>query len=436
METQKSGAFSLQSLGIFISALAIICAVAVVIPGTKSNARIATNHAPIAEAAGAGAAAQVGAASRMAVPTPSAPFQSPSYGFESLELTAGGTVASSPNYVSSHTLVDIGGVATSPGYIGEFGIGEAAPYQSFAAHQIFGISPHQGPCSGGLPIRIAGVGFQDGGPATLLVKIGLAPEFTVATFTNTEILCTLPAGYAGDADVVVTTPCGSRTLVGGFKYVCANTPLALFSVSPSSSDVEGGTLITLSGLSLLAGSQVAVGGVPAYDHTHVSDEILTCRVPAHVHGTYDVSVTNGLGTATLSNAFTYTVLARVQVVTGGCNGINGTPQNYVAGSLPYATGASLTIVAANVRPDAFGYLVGGVEAAPYSIFGCVALVDPADVVLWPVTASSYGIAQLPVVVYANPGLAGITVMAQWAFVDESSPATFSMSNGLRIRFGF
>lgn len=431
----------MESLGIFISALAIICAVAVVIPGQTRKAVNATATPISADAAdvgaaGLGAVPQVGAAGGLAVTPPLSPFESLSYRFESLELTAGGTVASSPNFVSSHTLIDIGGVATSPGYIGEFGIGEAAPYQSFAAHQIFGISPHQGPCSGGLPIRIAGVGFQDGGPSSVLVKIGLAPEFTVTTFTNTEILCTLPAGYAGDADVVVTTPCGSRTLVGGFKYVCANTPLALFSVSPSSSDVDGGTLITLSGLSLLSGSLVSVGGVPAYDHTYVSDELLTCRVPAHVHGTYDISVSNGLGTALLSNAFTYSLLARVQVVTGGCSGLNGTPQNFVAGSLPYATGASLTIVAANVRPSAFGYLVGGIEAAPYSLFGCVALVDPTDVVLWPVTASVYGVAELPVVVYANPGLAGITVMAQWAFVDESSPATFSMSNGLRIRFGF
>ncbi len=363
--------------------------------------------------------------------------QSPAYRFESLDLTAGGTAASSPNYVSSHTLVDVGGTVNSASYAGEIGLGEATAITAFPAHQVFGITPHIGPCSGGTQVRIAGVGFQEGSPTSVLVKIGFAPEFTVSTFTNTEILCTLPAGYPGDADVVVTTPCGSRTLVGGFKYVCASGPLALFSVTPAMADIDGGTVVTLNGLSLTAGTLVMVGGSPAYDYTYVDNQTLTCRVPAHFMGTFDISVTNGLGTATLTNGFTYTVLARVQVVSGGCAGLNGTPQAFVAGSLPYATGATLSIVAASVRPNAFGYLIGGFEAAPYSMFGCVALIDAnADPILFPTTASAYGIAQIPVVVYANPGLAGISVMAQWAFLDENSPSTFAMSNGLRIRFGY
>jgi IPT/TIG domain len=366
----------------------------------------------------------------------SGPPAGTAYRFESVEVTTGGTAAASTNFVGSVSVVDTGDKLSSASYMSDCGIGETAVMDAVAGHQVFGVSPALGPCAGGGLIRILGMGFTDGNPPSITVKIGQAPEFQVTTFTNTEITCPLPAGYPGPNDIVVTTPCGSKTLPGGFEYACANGPLALFGVTPASSDVDGGALITVSGLSLMPGTLITFGGTPAYDYTFVDLQTIRCRAPAHPTGTFDVTATNSLGSVTLSNAFTYTLLARVQVVSGGCSGNYGSVQNLVGGSLPLVDGSQFSFVAANARPNAVGFFVAGVEVAPYPVLGCVGLVEPLSAFIVPMQASPYGTALFPVALPANPALAGFTFMSQWAFSDATGPAGFVLSNGIRARFGF
>lgn len=366
----------------------------------------------------------------------SGPPAGTAYRFESVETTTAGAATASPNYVGSMSIVDSGDRLSSASYNSDCGVGEIAVMDAIAGHQVFGISPAAGPCAGGVPVRILGVGFTDGNPSALTVKIGAAPEFQVTTFTNTEITCMLPAGYAGGTDVVVTTPCGSKTLPGGFSYSCATGPLALFGVTPSSSDVDGGALVTVTGLSLAPGTLITFGGAPAYDYTFVDLQTVRCRAPAHPTGTFDVTATNALGTVVLSNAFTYTLLARVQVVSGGCSGNYGALQNFVGGSLPLVDGSQFSFVAANARPNASGFFLAGNETPPYSIIGCVGLIDPLTAFIIPMQASPYGTAVFPVALPANPALAGFTFMSQWAFADATAPAGLLLSNGIRARFGF
>jgi histidinol dehydrogenase len=52
------------------------------------------------------------------------------------------------------------------------------------------------------------------------VTIGGVPATSVAVdVTGTVLTAVTPAGVAGNAEVVVTTPAGSVTVTGGFTYV-------------------------------------------------------------------------------------------------------------------------------------------------------------------------------------------------------------------------
>jgi IPT/TIG domain len=77
------------------------------------------------------------------------------------------------------------------------------------------ITPAAGPVVGGTPIVIIGTNLTG---AT--VTIGGVPATSVAVdVTGTVLTAVTPAGVAGNAEVVVTTPAGSVTVTGGFTYV-------------------------------------------------------------------------------------------------------------------------------------------------------------------------------------------------------------------------
>jgi formylglycine-generating enzyme required for sulfatase activity len=83
-------------------------------------------------------------------------------------------------------------------------------------------------------------------------------------------------------------------------------PPQLFSVSPPSGLAGGGTPITLSGLNMAGTTSVKVGGIPATNLQVVSATTVTAVTPAGTLGAQAVSVTKPTGTATLTDAFTYT----------------------------------------------------------------------------------------------------------------------------------
>lgn len=83
-----------------------------------------------------------------------------------------------------------------------------------AAPDLTAVSPTSGTAAGGTAVTLTGTGFTS--DATVAFD-GVAA--TAVTFTSaTELQATTPAGTAGPADVAVTTPGGTDTLVGGFSY--------------------------------------------------------------------------------------------------------------------------------------------------------------------------------------------------------------------------
>jgi len=83
-----------------------------------------------------------------------------------------------------------------------------------SAPTIVSVFPSIGPSAGGTSVTITGTNFAS--PAT--VTIGGAPATTIVVVSATSITAITPAGTLGDQNVVVTTPGGTVTKTGGFRY--------------------------------------------------------------------------------------------------------------------------------------------------------------------------------------------------------------------------
>jgi len=120
-----------------------------------------------------------------------------------------------------------------------------------AGLSISSVSPSFGSATGGTAITIVGRNFT----GATSVKIGgiAATSFVVASATS--ITAVSPIGSAGAKDVLVTTPAGTATLVGGFVLIAGSCPSPTWATVlewvPNAAVVTNATLraaITASGL--------------------------------------------------------------------------------------------------------------------------------------------------------------------------------------------
>jgi Concanavalin A-like lectin/glucanases superfamily/IPT/TIG domain len=98
-------------------------------------------------------------------------------------------------------------------------------YETVGPPVITAISPNYGPQTGGTSLTISGTGFDS---TTSVTVDGNAASITSNTSTLLQV--TTPASAtSGAKDVVVTTPAGSSTSIGGFIYgqVASNISLTL-----------------------------------------------------------------------------------------------------------------------------------------------------------------------------------------------------------------
>lgn len=77
----------------------------------------------------------------------------------------------------------------------------------------------------------------------------------------------------------------------------------LSSVSPDLGDTEAGAPLTLTGTNLTGATGVTIGGTACTSVTVVSATSVTCVAPAKAAGTYDVVLSKGAQTATLTNGY-------------------------------------------------------------------------------------------------------------------------------------
>ncbi|GGX78802.1 IPT/TIG domain-containing protein [Streptomyces anandii] len=201
--------------------------------------------------------------------------------------------AVTPAHAAGTTAVTV----TTPG-----GTSNPLSFTFVASPSVTGLTPLQGPVSGGTTVTVTGTGFTG---ATAVGFDGIpAASFTVDSAT--QITAVTPAHAAGAAAVTVTTPGGTSNSddpQARFFYVAVP---ALTALTPSSGPTTGGTTVTLNGNDLLGASAVRFGGTAASSFTVDSATQITAVTPAHAAGTAAVTVTTPGGT---SNSLAYAYVA-------------------------------------------------------------------------------------------------------------------------------
>ncbi|MDH6628971.1 hypothetical protein M2271_006806, partial [Streptomyces sp. LBL] len=127
------------------------------------------------------------------------------------------------------------------------------------APSLTGLTPAQGPVSGGTTVTLTGTGFTG---ATAVSFGGVAAtSFTVNSAT--QITAVTPPHTAGTAAVTVTAPGGTSNALT-FTYLGFPSVTGL---SPTQGPVSGGTTVTLTGTGFTGATAVSFGGVAATSFT-------------------------------------------------------------------------------------------------------------------------------------------------------------------------
>lgn len=171
----------------------------------------------------------------------------------------------------------------------------------FAAPNVTGLTPTQGPAGGGTQVTVTGSGMA----GASAVQFGPNPATGLNVLSNAQVTASSPAG-TGAVAVQVTNPAGTGApSVAQFTYLPQVT-----AVNPSTGFTAGGTPVEIIGLGLAGAVSVDFVGAgsvaPLAGGTDTSVFVLT---PAGLaSGTVHVRVTNPAGLtsqATPADQFTY-----------------------------------------------------------------------------------------------------------------------------------
>ncbi|WP_227767281.1 IPT/TIG domain-containing protein [Zhaonella formicivorans] len=170
--------------------------------------------------------------------------------------------------------------------------------------EIYQITPHEGPETGGTPVVITGEGFNP----DAAVYFGWEPARSVEVISPNEIRVVTPPNLPGLYDVTVSNLDDTSTAVkaGGFEYKTPKTSPKITGVYPNTGPKAGGTKIKITGQDFWPGAQVFIGPYQASEVQWEGSRTLTAITPAGDIGTYDVMVINtDASVALLKGGFTY-----------------------------------------------------------------------------------------------------------------------------------
>lgn len=193
--------------------------------------------------------------------------------------------------------------AVAPAGSGVAGVTVTTPGGTSAPANYFYVTPPtktslsvtSGPTTGGTSTTISGTSLAN----TSSVTVGGTPA-TITANTAGSLTVTTPAGTAGNASIVVTTPGGSTDGLT-FTYVPAPT---ITGIAPTTGSANGGDTVTITGTEFSQTNGVTFGGTPA-SFGVINDNTLAVLTPAHTAGTVDVTVSTTGGSTTATGAFTY-----------------------------------------------------------------------------------------------------------------------------------
>ncbi|WP_413787807.1 IPT/TIG domain-containing protein [Streptomyces platensis] len=223
---------------------------------------------------------------------------------------------------------------TTPG-----GTSNGISYTYSAAPTLSGVTPNQGPTSGGNTVTLTGTNLT----GTTAVTFGATPATSFTVLSPTQITAVVPAGSAGPVTITVTAPGGTSALPSAYFYV---SPPVLTGVAPPSGPLSGGNTVTLTGVHLIEATAVRFGTTAASGFTVVSDTQITAVVPVGAAGLADVTVNTAGGT---SNPVSYTYLPAPVVTT------------LIPSQGPVSGGITFTLTGTNLAQTTT-VLVGGTPA--------------------------------------------------------------------------
>jgi hypothetical protein len=203
--------------------------------------------------------------------------------------------------------------------------GTSAPtsFTFIAAPVVTGVTPDNGPLTGGTPVTITGSAFTN---ASLVLFGGIYAPFTVTD--GATIAAVAPAGESVDTVGVTVTTLGGTSISGPgaqFTYNPVASPLAptITKVSPAWGPPAGGTVVTITGTNFTGTNSVTFGGVAATNIVVVSPTTLRATSPAGTD-TVDIIASNlyGPGLAVPADQFSYGPLVTKVTPTAGSGGGN------------------------------------------------------------------------------------------------------------------
>jgi large repetitive protein len=183
---------------------------------------------------------------------------------------------------------------------GTSAISPADQFTYFGTPTVSGISPTDGPASGGTLVTVTGTGFT----LASAVDFGTTPGTNLTIVSDTSLTVDSPAG-TGTVDVTVVTPGGMSPTSPADQFTFAAAP-AVTGLDPAFGPAAGGTMVTITGTGFTGATAVDFGAIAASSFTVVSATSITADSPAGT-GTVHVTVTTLGGTSPTVTAdqFTY-----------------------------------------------------------------------------------------------------------------------------------
>jgi hypothetical protein len=160
------------------------------------------------------------------------------------------------------------------------------------------VAPKAGPVTGGMRVKVIGVGFQD----VTAVTFGTVPATAFKALSTRVIVATSPAGSVGPVDVTVTTAKGTSAISASDVYTYKEVqPPVVWRVGPrTGGPAAGGARVMIIGDNFLGVTGVTFGTVPAMSFKVLNRHVIVAISPAVTVGqSVDVTVTTAKGTSAI-----------------------------------------------------------------------------------------------------------------------------------------
>ena len=239
-------------------------------------------------------------------------------------------------------------------------INSSDKYSFLGAPPVNSVSPNTGPTAGGQTVTINGSGFFCGGSSSCVssVTIGGTAATSVTVTSDTTLTATTPAGSAGSASVIVTTPNGS-TPANSNLYTYYGAP-TITTISPTSG--PAGTSVTITGTNFGGRTTVQFGNNNFASTLSVNSATSITAIAPPGTGTVTLTVTTPGGQATAT--FTYTVPPTISITSPN------PPQG--------PQGSSVVITAsAGTLTGATAVQFGGVNATSFNVTSATSITATA-----------------------------------------------------------